>query len=155
MPTPEELAYGESVRAIDMQARSLDELRTRTGVLLAAASVVASFLGAEALKTSAFEGLAGLALIAFGVVLVGCIAILWPRHEWRFALGARILIEDWTGENPCGDEAEMLKFLAQRLEANWHANKERINAMLVVFQVAACALGAEVIFWTLQLAEGR
>ena len=65
MTTPEELAYGESVRAIESQAGGLDELRTRTGVLLAAASIVASFLGAEALKAGDAEGLTAGALGAF------------------------------------------------------------------------------------------
>jgi hypothetical protein len=153
--TPEELAYSESVRAIEMQSRSLDELRSRTGVLLAAASVAASFLGAEALKASSFNALTALALISFAGVLAACIATLWPRTDWKFAIGARVLIEDWTGDTPCGDSAAMLAFLAQKLEENWQENKGRIDAMLALFQVAACALGAEVLIWTLQLAEGR
>jgi hypothetical protein len=155
MPTPEELAYGESVRAIELQARSLDEIRTRTGVLLAAASVVASFLGAEALKLAPFGLLTGLALISFAGVLGACIVILWPRRKWRFALGANVLLADWTGASPCGDTEAMLAFLARQLEKNWLSNRDRIDGMLVLFQVAIGALGAEVLFWTIQLAERR
>jgi hypothetical protein len=40
--SPEELAYAESVRALEQLARVLDELRSRTGVLLTGASIVAS-----------------------------------------------------------------------------------------------------------------
>jgi hypothetical protein len=155
MVTPEELAYGESVRAIELQARSLDEVRTRTGVLLAAASVVSSFLGSEALKLAPFGVIAGLALISFGVVLTVCIVILLPRGEWKFALGAKVLLEDWTGASPSGNTEAMLAFLAERLEKNWLANKDRIKGMLVLFQIAAVALGIEIMFWTIQLADGR
>jgi hypothetical protein len=151
--TPEELAYHESVRAIEMQARSLDELRSRTGLLLAAASVVSSFLGAAALRSSNLDALTSLALLSFVAVLGLSMAILLPRRAWRFAIGASILLEDWTGERACGDEAAMHAHVARTIEQNWKANKDRIDDMLVLFQVAAGALGAEVIFWTLELVQ--
>ena len=83
------------------------------------------------------------------------LTILWPRREWKFALGAKTLLEDWTGDNPCGDVSAMTRFVAEQIETNWRANKKRIDCMLVLFQVAAGALGAEVVLWTLDLAHGR
>ena len=44
------LTYDESIRGLDMQSATLDELRNRTGVLLAAASLSSAFLGATALE---------------------------------------------------------------------------------------------------------
>ena len=44
----ERLAYEAAQRALDKQERLLEELRGRTGLLLAAASLAASFLGREA-----------------------------------------------------------------------------------------------------------
>lgn len=152
VPTPQELALAESIRAIELQSRSLDELRTRTGVLIAATSVVASFLGSEALKTTAFGPLTGLALVSFGVGLVACLAVLWPR-EWRFALGASILLEDWADEPRSGDAQAMSAFIAKTLERNWLTNKTHIDKMLILFEVAVGALGMEFLFWTIQLAE--
>ncbi len=64
----------ESVRALEQQAGVLDELRSRTGVLLAAAAIVTSFLGAAVLDASDFDTLAGLALIAFVAVIIGAVA---------------------------------------------------------------------------------
>lgn len=154
MSTPEELAYAESVRSIELQARNLDEVRSRTGVILGAASIVASFLGAEALSASSFGILTGLALLGFAVALGASIAVLWPRGGWGFALGANVLLEDWTGEEACGDMPAMLAFVARRIETNWHANNKRINDMFALFQVAAVGVGAEVLFWTVQLTEG-
>jgi hypothetical protein len=48
------LAYEQSVRAIEQQARMLDELRSRTGLLLTGASIVASFLGERAQQSTLF-----------------------------------------------------------------------------------------------------
>jgi hypothetical protein len=41
----EKLAYEAALRGLDKQEGLLEELRTRTGVLLAASSLAASFLG--------------------------------------------------------------------------------------------------------------
>jgi hypothetical protein len=62
------LAYTTAIRALDRQERSLEELRARTGTLLAAASLVASFLGAQTIdRTNSLGTIEALALIALGV----------------------------------------------------------------------------------------
>lgn len=48
--TLENIAFASAERALDKQEKLLEELRARTGVLLAAASLAASFLGARALE---------------------------------------------------------------------------------------------------------
>jgi hypothetical protein len=45
----QELSYALSLRSLDQQEKALEELRNRTGTLLAATSLVASFLGARAI----------------------------------------------------------------------------------------------------------
>ena len=64
--TYERLAYDAAQRALDKQERLLEELRSRTGLLLAAASLAASFLGREAF---AEDPKRGLALVAVRVEL--------------------------------------------------------------------------------------
>jgi hypothetical protein len=44
----ERIAYESAVRALDKQETVLEELRARTGVLLAASSLAASLLGGRA-----------------------------------------------------------------------------------------------------------
>jgi len=150
--TPEDLAYAEAVRSIEQQARSLDELRSRTGVLLTGASIVASFLGAQALRTSSFDALSGLAVVAFLGVLTLALAVLWPR-EWRWSFGATILLEDWADVPSRRDDIPaMRRFLAERLDANWVENKKKMDKLFVFWQLAAVSLGAEVVLWTLKLA---
>jgi hypothetical protein len=45
-----ELSYEAAVRALDLQERAIEQLRARTGTLLAASSLTASFLGAQAIQ---------------------------------------------------------------------------------------------------------
>jgi hypothetical protein len=61
----EKLAYEAALRGLDKQENLLEELRTRTGVLLAASSLAASFLGQQAFQNPSPRGLAITALVAF------------------------------------------------------------------------------------------
>jgi hypothetical protein len=61
----EKLAYEAALRGLDKQEGLLEELRTRTGVLLAASSLAASFLGQQAFQNPNPRGLAITALVAF------------------------------------------------------------------------------------------
>ena len=60
----EKLAYEAALRGLDKQEGLLEELRTRTGVLLAASSLAASFLGQQAFRHPSPKGLAIAALVA-------------------------------------------------------------------------------------------
>jgi lipid-binding SYLF domain-containing protein len=71
-----EAAYELALRAIDQQERRLNELRSRTGTLIAAASVAASFLGAPAARSSDLDLAGGLAVLGY-LVSVG--AALYVR----------------------------------------------------------------------------
>jgi len=66
----EKLAYEAALRGLDKQEGLLEELRTRTGVLLAASSLAASFLGQRAFQDPSPRGLAITALVAF-VISIG------------------------------------------------------------------------------------
>ena len=63
----ERIAYEAALRSLDKQETLLNELRARTGLILAAASVAASFLG----RSGSSRVLATAAVGAFAVV-VGC-----------------------------------------------------------------------------------
>ncbi|HEX8743952.1 MAG TPA: hypothetical protein VF712_12535 [Thermoleophilaceae bacterium] len=152
--TPEEIAYAESVRAIAQQSSQLDELRSRTGLLLTGASVATSFLGAEALSRDGELGtLGGLAVLAFLAVVGLCLWIVVPRRKaWRLVLGAKVLLEDWADEPRCGDANAMKRFVATTLEENYDLNEALLDRLYRVFSLGAGALGAEVLLWTMKLA---
>ena len=79
----EELAHRAGERALDKQERVLEELRSRTGLLLAAASLAASFLGREAFSRDASDVLALLARISFLLAMGASAYVLLPG--WRLS----------------------------------------------------------------------
>ena len=150
--TDEDEILAEARRAISFQAASLDELRSRTGLLLAAASVSGSFLGAATAKSGGdlnFWG--GAALIAFVVAIGCCIWVLMPRHKgWIFITSPTTLKRDWI-ETDRPDES-MKIFLATSLEGHYDANDKKMADLYVFFQVAAGSVAAEVILGAIQIA---
>ena len=81
----EKLAYEAALRGLDKQEGLLEELRTRTGVLLAASSLAASFLGQQAFQNPSPRGLAITALVAFVGSIAASVFILLPKKNLIFA----------------------------------------------------------------------
>lgn len=79
------LAHEAALRALDKQERVLEELRARTGMLLAASSLAAAFLGQEAFRRPEPAWLVIVALVAFVAVILACVYILVPTSELVFA----------------------------------------------------------------------
>jgi hypothetical protein len=151
--TPEELAYAEALRAIESQERIVNELRSRTGVLLTGASIVTSLLGATALKRGNLDVMGGIALLAFTAIVGASVWIVLPRRKaWRFSLRATTLVEDWADEPRSGDLTAMTRFVATTLERNYDKNEDLLDGLYAWFTAAAVLLGVEVITWALKLA---
>ena len=149
----EDVILEEARRAIDFQAASLDELRARTGILLAAAAVSGSFLGAATARADVgFSFLAGVAVVAFVLGVAFCIVVLWPPGDdaWIFVNSPKQLIEDWVSVEQ--DGRSMLLFLAECLEDNYDKNETRLLGLYRWFQAAAISVGAAVILGCIQLA---
>src|SRR5215813_2597667 len=81
----EKLAYEAALRGLDKQEGLLEELRTRTGVLLAASSLAASFLGQQAFKEPHPRGLVIFALAAFVLSIATSVFILVPKRDLIFS----------------------------------------------------------------------
>src|SRR4051812_30169322 len=75
------LAYETSVRTLSMQEASLNELRARTGTLVAAASVVTSFLGGAAFTRSGLDVWSIVALVAFVLSIGSATWVLPPQKK--------------------------------------------------------------------------
>jgi hypothetical protein len=93
--TPYRLAYDASVRAIEDQARVLEDLRSRAATLVAAAALVTSFLGGTTLTRSTGiepRSWTGIAFAAFLLTAASSLAVLWPVRL-RFSVSAGEMIE--------------------------------------------------------------
>lgn len=143
-PVYERLAYEAAQRALDKQERLIDELRGRTGLLLAAASLAASFLGREAFAEDPNDGLAILALTAFLVAVAASVYVLLPKTgKFVFALvGAGLYEGLYEVKN---DLAEVYRRLAYDLDRFWDENDVELQKLFRAFRLAALALSAEIV----------
>jgi hypothetical protein len=74
------VAYDEAVRALSEQQNVIDSLRNRAGILLSAAAITTSFLGAQALDGGDSGPAVWLAMSGFVSVALASLAILWAAR---------------------------------------------------------------------------
>jgi hypothetical protein len=121
-----ELSYDAGVRALDLQERAVEQLRARTGTLLAASSLIASFLGAQTIAHRSGLGvLGGLALVSLVASIGLSVYILLPKKEFTFSLSAPQMYEQLFAVRD--DEEEVRRRLVYWLEVYWQANQDRID----------------------------
>jgi hypothetical protein len=145
------LLYEQAAQALQDQRRSLDELRTRTGALLAASSISNAFLGAVAVhgsNTRAFHLPARywLALAPFALSLAACIGILWYSSDWQFSLRSDIVKNLIPSGMPMSD---IYSQLSGQLERMQDANDSRFRNRTYLFGFAAVTLLLSVVAWLL------
>ena len=139
----EKLAYEAALRGLDKQERLLEELRARTGVLLAAAAIAAPFLGQRAVQDSSPRGLALVALAAFVSSIGASVFVLLPRRALAFAEAGGKQYErlhQWRGDLP-----EVYRRLAYAMDDFGRSNDRRIVEMIRACTVAASALVVEIL----------
>lgn len=124
------------------------ELRARTGALLAAAALTATFLGGQALEDPGFGVTTITALAVLGSTLGCCLWVLLPR-ELVFEVDARSLHEESRE-----DRDEVGVFLlrcAFRLADARQGNQLMLDRLSRVFAFGVVALVAQVLAWALDL----
>lgn len=140
----ERLAYEAALRALDKQERLIDELRNRTGLLLAAASLAASFLGREAFAGHPKRGLAILALVAFLLAVGASVYVLLPKTgKFVFAMVGAGLYEGLYELKD--DLGEVYRRLAYDLDRFWDDNDVELQKLFRAFRLAAVGLSAEIV----------
>jgi hypothetical protein len=135
-----------SVRALSEQAAALNELRSRAGTLLAAASLVASVLGSQALHRVGFDAWTVAALGALSVTLVACIFVLWPRDGLIFSLSGPEVYENLF-EFSTPEIHRRLAYWVQEFRANNQAAIGGWFGLTNAYRLAAVATVVQVILW--------
>lgn len=146
--------YEESVRLLQNQSASLDDLRGRAGTLLAAASLVTAFLAPPALKVNDAAGkaqynftcLAWLATGAFVGVTVTSLIVLLPR-KWTFGHDAHDLMDKFVESTPPGDEEALYYHLAYYNELHHRQNSSKLGCLFGCFGVGCGLLAIEIGCW--------
>lgn len=145
-----ELSYEQAIRALDLQERGIEQLRNRAGIVLAAASVTASFLGAQTIQRgNGLGALETLALVSLAGSICFSVYVLLPKQGFVFSVSAPRVYEELYGEG--GEEAQ--RRLIYWLEGYWQQNQEKIEVLGQHFFAAALALIAQFVFWSWALAD--
>jgi hypothetical protein len=139
------LILQEAVRALDQQSDSLNELRSRTGIVLTASSVSSAFLGATALEHGGFSVLNILAFVVFLCSILLCLGVLLPADDWEFLYSTETLEKSYIGESV--ELAQMQRSMAAGYSESWKENNGRIKPLYVLLRFAIVAVGVDVLLW--------
>ncbi|HVV90414.1 MAG TPA: hypothetical protein VHB53_07960 [Solirubrobacterales bacterium] len=137
----EKLAYESALRALDKQERLVEELRARTGLVLAASSVAASLLGGRGVGAPGPNGFALLAIACLVASIGAAVFVLLPREDLMFSVRGIPLFE---GLSDSTDLAESFLRAATSLDGVWATNEVTIQLLTRAFSVAAVALAIEI-----------
>lgn len=142
----ERLTYEAAQRGLDKQERILEEMRARTGTLLAASSLATSFLGSQAFRDQGANSLAAVALAAFVVTIGASVFILLPKRGLAFSEAGSDLLGDLYPLR--GDLPEVHRRLAYELYCLWMSNDSTIGQLTRAYVIASCALAIETLSLT-------
>jgi hypothetical protein len=145
------LSYQAAIRALDVQERGVEQLRSRTGTLLGASSLTASFLGAQTIRRTSGVGMLGaLALCSLGASIVLCVFVLLPRSELVFSVSGTLMLEALGGAEV--DDEEIHRSLVYWLDGYWSSNETQIEHLGRYFFAASVSLALQLALWAWALA---
>ena len=153
MKTLEEIAYDAGRHALADQESLVNGIRQRTGTLLAAHALVASFLGAAAIRVHGLHGLSWVALASLVAGLVVAATLLGP---WKltFAMDARNLyaqlFEDEAGEGP-SDTLTWLATAGFGYQELRDANAPRVHLMSALSVALGIFMVTQTLAWIAEL----
>jgi hypothetical protein len=134
-----------------VQERSVEQLRARTGTLLAAASLTASFLGAQTIQRTGGVGTLGaLALCSLAASIVLSVYVLLPRPGLVFSVSGALMFE--ALHDVQADDDEVQRSLVYWLDAYWSSNESQIEGLGRYFVAASVSLALQLVLWAWALA---
>jgi hypothetical protein len=146
------VAYNEAVRALSEQQATIDSFRTRAGLVLSAAAITTSFMGAQALEGGDSHGAAWLGLVAFVGVAITSLGILWPR-QWEFTANPRDVIQTYIESEQPAPIDELHRDLSLHMHDSYSDNRKGLEQLAVFFQIACGLLALEVVLWIIAIAS--
>jgi hypothetical protein len=154
MPALEEITYEAGRAALADQESLVSGIRQRTGTLLAAHALVASFLGATTVRAQGLHALGWLAMAALVLGLVAAATLLSP---WRlkFAIDARELYKDLYPQAAAEAETEALGWLATAgysYQALREENAPKVRRMSQLSGVLGVLMVVQTLAWLAALA---
>jgi hypothetical protein len=154
--TLEEITYEAGRAALDDQEKLVAGIRQRTGTLLAAHALVASFLGATTLRESGLSTWTWIALAAL-VLGLGAAAVLLAPWNLTFAVPAPELyagLRDQAAQEATEGTLGWLVTAGYSYEALRELNARRVTFMSRIAAAFAILMVAQTLAWLTGLAVG-
>lgn len=153
MPTLEEIVFQAGRDALADQDSVVTGIRQRTGTLLAAHALVASFLGAATIKAKGLHGLswAALAALVLGLIISGVLLSNW---KLRFAIDAPDFYAELYDEAASEADTGTLGWLVSAAYGYHNlrrANAKRVRIMGVLLTVLGGLMVLQTLFWLIAL----
>jgi hypothetical protein len=142
------VAYDEAVRALSEQQQVIDSFHARAGLLLSAAALTASFLGAEAVGGGDLNFASWAALLCFVAVAAASLAVLWPR-EWDLTASPRAVVDTYVESPEPASIEDLHRELSLHMHDSYLRNRVELRKLIVFLQVASVSLALEVLLWTI------
>jgi hypothetical protein len=154
MPRLEEITYEAGRHALADQEALVSGIRSRTGTLLAAHALVASFLGSATLRAQGLRAAGWIALVTLVLGLVAAAVLLSP---WRlkFAVDAESLYDELYEQATSEADAETLGWLAvagYSYQALRSENFRRVTWMSRLSAALGILMVAQTLAWLTALA---
>lgn len=146
------VAYDEVVRALSEQRTAIDNFRARAGLLLSAAAITTSFLGAQALEGGKSNLASWLALLGFVAMAAASLAILWPR-QWEFTINPHGVIETYIDSREPAPIEDLHRELSFHMHCSYLENRKGLKKLVVFFEIANVLLAVEVVLWIVAIAS--
>lgn len=144
------MALDLALRAIDRQEKRLDEIRGRGGTLVAAASIAASVLGAQAARSGTLEPLGALAIVAYVACVLATLYVLLP-HSLVLEFRGSVLFE--LAEQVDATAEEATRTAAAWIEEFHEENRDQLAKLSRWYSVAVVAAGIEIVLWTVSFGD--
>lgn len=149
----EQVIYSEAQRGLALQPVLVNELRARTGVLLAVTTAVTSFLGALAIDHGGLRGWGVGALAAFIAAVGFCVAVFWPR-KWIFHEAPGSAVAQYCDkEHPDGRAwtvEQVQRDLALHMGEHADDAADKMASMQKLMLAGGAALAVDVTCWLIE-----
>lgn len=149
MRSLEEITYDAGRQALADQESLVAGIRQRTGTLLAAHALVASFLGGTVLRDQGPSALSWVALAALVLGLLAAAILLAPWHL-RFAVDARELYDELRDQAASEEHANTFNWLVTAGFAHQELNEgntTRVRHMSWLSGALATLMVAQTLAW--------
>jgi hypothetical protein len=117
---------------------------------VAAASIAASVLGAQAARTGKLEMLAALAIVAYVCCVLATLYVLLP-HRLVLEFRGSVLLDTAAKADASPDQA--LSAAAGWIDDFHEQNRGELERLGRWYSVAVIAVGVEIVLWTLSLGD--